>query len=168
MTNQITLHILSTRQQLVIPLKGKTILGRSATVEADGTTHVDLSPFLAYQLGVSRRHLMLAPDDEDILAFDLNSNNGSFVNGVRLTAGNGHRIKDGDELTLGSLTMRVYLSGEVPYSHMQTRQLKPIDEKELDENAIPGSTDLVSPTPDIRETLTTRIVPRTTPNKPEA
>jgi hypothetical protein len=150
--------LLSTRQQMNVSIQHKLILGRTAEVEADGTPAIDLSPFLAYQLGVSRRHLMLVNQDgKEILAFDLSSSNGSFLNGQRLSGHQGHPIHDGDELTLGSLSMRVYFRDEIPFAQLQTRQLTPVKppaEKE------PGGSGLARPVPTIRETLTTQTLAR--------
>lgn len=133
MSNQLTLYILSTRQQIVVPIKDKAILGRSNEVESDGTVHIDLSPFLAYQLGVSRRHLKLVREEDKVMAYDLSSSNGSFVNGDKISSSRGRPLKDGDELTLGSLSMRVYFSEDIPYNRMQTRTLAPVKTDEQEE-----------------------------------
>jgi pSer/pThr/pTyr-binding forkhead associated (FHA) protein len=156
MKPQMTLHILSTRQQLHISLQDKVILGRCAEPDSDGTPNIDLSPFLGYQLGVSRRHLMLVRQENDeILAFDLSSSNGSFINTQRLSGHKGHRVQDGDELMLGSLAIRVYFRSEIPFAHLQTRQLIPVTaepEAELEQTS-----PLSGPVPNIRETLTTQV-----------
>ncbi|MBI5930335.1 MAG: FHA domain-containing protein [Chloroflexi bacterium] len=154
MKPHLTLHVLSTRQQLHITIQDKLILGRCAEPETDGTPNIDLSPFLGYQLGVSRRHLMLVRQESDeILAFDLSSSNGSFVNGQRMSGHKGHTLQDGDELMLGSLTIRVYFRNEIPFAHLQTRQLIPVQLETEDEFE---TSPLAGPVPNIRETLTTQ------------
>ena len=155
MPHQLSFYILSTRQQIDVDLKRKTVLGRVSEEEID-VKNIDLSPFLAYQLGVSRRHLMLVPEDDRILAFDLSSRNGSFINGDQLSPRTGFPLRDGDELRLGSLEIRVYLDRDVPYKDLQTRPL--VDVKEV-EKLIPKKPDeMTMPVPDIRETLSTRNV----------
>lgn len=154
MKPQITLHVLSTRQQLHITIQDKLILGRCAEPETDGTPNIDLSPFLGYQLGVSRRHLMLVrQENDDIFAFDLSSSNGSFINGQRMSGHKGHTLQDGDELMLGSLAIRVYFRNEIPFAHLQTRQLIPVQLETEDEFE---TSPLAGPVPNIRETLTTQ------------
>ena len=154
MKPQVTLHVLSTRQQLHIAIQDKLILGRCAEPETDGTPNIDLSPFLGYQLGVSRRHLMLVrQENDDILAFDLSSSNGSFINGQRMSGHKGHALQDGDELMLGSLAIRVYFRNEIPFAHLQTRQLIPVQLETEDEFE---TSPLAGPVPNIRETLTTQ------------
>lgn len=155
MPHQLSFYILSTRQQVDLELNRKTVLGR-VTEEESNVKNIDLSPFLAYQLGVSRRHLMLVPEDDEILAFDLSSRNGSFINGEQLSPRNGFPLKDGDELRLGSLEIRVYINRDVPYKDMQTRPL--VDMKEV-EKLMPKKPGIMTvPMPDIRETLTARKV----------
>lgn len=153
MTWQLTLQLISTRQQIVIPLQDKAILGRSSEVEKEGTFYIDLSPFLAYQLGVSRRHAMLVTENSQILVFDLSSSNGSFLNGKKLSHTDGHVIQDGDELVLGSLKMRIFLKEETATAERQTRPLRAVAPV-LSE--APRRLDL--PAPDIRSTLTTDAV----------
>jgi pSer/pThr/pTyr-binding forkhead associated (FHA) protein len=151
----LTLHVLSTRQQLNVTVEDKVVLGRSADSESDGTPSVDLSPFLAYQLGVSRRHLMLVQQENgQVVALDLASSNGSFLNGQRLSAHKGQPIHEGDELTLGSLSMRVYFTKDVPFAHLQTRQLAPA---RVTTEEGQSRSSLAMPVPSIRETLTTQI-----------
>ena len=52
MKPQVTLHVLSTRQQLHIAIQDKLIKGRCAEPETDVTHNIYLSQFLGYQLGV--------------------------------------------------------------------------------------------------------------------
>lgn len=154
MKPQITLHILSTCRHIQITLQDKLILGRCVAPETDGTPHLDLSPFLAYQLRVSRRHLMLVRQaNDDIFVFDLASSNGSFINGQRLSAHQGHTLQDRDELLLGSLAIRVYFCKEIPFAHLQTHPFIPTPLKRTD---TPSPNPLAAPEPDIRETLTTQ------------
>jgi pSer/pThr/pTyr-binding forkhead associated (FHA) protein len=147
-TNHLTLYVLSTRQQLSVDVTGKTVLGRASGVDDEGTLNIDLSPFMAYQLGVSRRHILFVPEGDQILAFDLSSRNGSRINGELMSARKGYPIEDSDELMLGSLEIRVYMTSEVPYANMQTRQLPTL------EDALERNPPMPAPRPDIRETLT--------------
>ncbi len=150
----ISLYILSTRQQLTIPMKSRVILGRSSKIEADGTVHIDLTPFYGHQLGVSRRHVMLTCEGEkDVVVFDLASQNGTYVNGQQISSHTGYSINDGDELVLGSLSIRVYCGDKVPFADFPKRPFEP---KRASSQHPETHTPLPYPPPDIRDTLETR------------
>lgn len=51
--------------------------------------------------GVSRRHLMLFQSGEELYVEDLSSTNGTYINGVRLKAGEPVELCDGDRLSVG-------------------------------------------------------------------
>ena len=53
---------------------------------------------------ISRRHAELAPGPDGIAVRDLESSNGTFVNGTRVTTG---RLVDGDLVTFGKVTFQV-------------------------------------------------------------
>ncbi len=154
--NHINLYILSTRQQITIPLKERVILGRSPETESEGTLYVDLTPFFGYQLGVSRRHMMLVCDPQrHLVAFDLDSQNGSLLNGESMSSKTGYAIKNGDELQLGSLSLRVYYTDKIPFCHESTkRPAFPIDKTKAQHPETHAP--LPVPEPTIRDTLETR------------
>ena len=58
---------------------------------------------------VSRTHARVYAHGGVLHVEDLGSTNGTFVNGRRLVEGQGVRMRDGDELVLGALTLRVEL-----------------------------------------------------------
>jgi two-component system NtrC family sensor kinase len=68
---------------------------------------VDLGAFDARGHGVSRRHLKLWPTDTDLFAVDLDSTNGTILNGHRLEPNNPYTLVDGDVIKLGSLAFVV-------------------------------------------------------------
>ncbi len=89
--------------------KGGLVIGRSVGEEKALPVDVDLSGQDAEALGVSRLHLGLGYDAEyqTVQVFDIGSANGSFLNGQRLHRNERRILRDGDELRLGRLTMRV-------------------------------------------------------------
>jgi pSer/pThr/pTyr-binding forkhead associated (FHA) protein len=151
MSTLLNLYILSTREKISLDVKSKIVLGRVAGKEEDGTLNIDLSESMAYQLGVSRRHLMLVPEADEILAFDLSSHNGTTINGELMSSRKGYPLKDGDELQLGKFVIRVYFRAEVPYEKFKTAVLPRFDyvsgDTQLPERGI------TAPLPDIRNTL---------------
>lgn len=85
----------------------ETIIGRT-----DGktfTADLDLGPLDASTLGVSRVHAALVYDAprEILHIMDMNSMNGTFLNGLRLKPQEMHDLRPGDLLRLGRLTVRV-------------------------------------------------------------
>ncbi len=70
---------------------------------------VDLTPFNAASLGVSRRHARIQRMDDVYLLEDLNSTNGTWINQQRLPGGKRQGLRNGDMIQLGQLVLRLYL-----------------------------------------------------------
>ncbi|MDZ4768516.1 MAG: FHA domain-containing protein [Chloroflexota bacterium] len=90
---------------LLFPKK-ETVIGR----RDPGTSSmpdVDLTTYAGYRMGVSRRHAIIRLRNSEIEIFDLGSSNGTAVNGGKLQPHQPHPLKDGDELSLGKMTLRV-------------------------------------------------------------
>jgi predicted component of type VI protein secretion system len=94
-------------EPILLKQRRETILGRRDP--ATGIMpDVDMTPFAGYRMGVSRRHAAIRRTDNDQLElWDLGSSNGTYLNGVRLVAHRPNRLKDGDEIRLGQMVMRV-------------------------------------------------------------
>ncbi|MEL6309044.1 MAG: FHA domain-containing protein, partial [Chloroflexota bacterium] len=82
------------------------VLGRTAT---NGTSapDVDLSPFGAFRQGVSRQHASISANRDFVLLTDLNSSNGTFINGMRLPAAQPVPLQHGDVITLGDFKLQM-------------------------------------------------------------
>jgi hypothetical protein len=93
-------------EPIEVTLKNETIIGR-LDKEAAAMPDVDLSPFNGEDLGVSRLHVSLKRRENTIAVADLNSKNFTYVNGQRLHPQEIRVLRDGDELRLGKLTMKV-------------------------------------------------------------
>jgi pSer/pThr/pTyr-binding forkhead associated (FHA) protein len=61
---------------------------------------------------ISRRHCQFIQSEDQVLIQDLESHNGTFVNGRRITLPT--PLRDGDEVSLGALSFRVILQAEPP------------------------------------------------------
>ena len=91
---------------IVIYPKSETSLGRrdpGTGVAPD----IDLTAYAGYRKGVSRNHAMLRLKEKRLELYDLGSSNGTLINGVRLSAHQPHLLRDGDEITLGKMVIRV-------------------------------------------------------------
>ena len=69
--------------------------------------HIDLSPYLTEHHGVSRRHAVLRLRGTRLEILDLNSTNGTSINGVRFSPQENHQLRHQDMLCLGQVQMRV-------------------------------------------------------------
>ncbi len=88
--------------------KRETIFGRGATLPQSAMPGVDMTPFAGYRMGVSRRHAAIRRNENNQLElWDLGSSNGTYLNGVRLAAHRPNRLRDGDEIRLGQMVLRV-------------------------------------------------------------
>jgi pSer/pThr/pTyr-binding forkhead associated (FHA) protein len=90
---------------LGVNVREPVVLGRSDGTEDDAD--VDLNPYGAYQNGVSRRHATVSSDQGALYIEDLESTNGTRINGFQLTPNQKYRLRDGDEVELGRVRMVV-------------------------------------------------------------
>jgi pSer/pThr/pTyr-binding forkhead associated (FHA) protein len=86
----------------------QAVIGRVGD-DQDNKPEIDLSAYTGYQLGLSRRHVLLRLNDGLLEAQDLDSRNGTFVNGYRLAPHKWTQIADQDEMRLGRLVMILHI-----------------------------------------------------------
>ena len=84
------------------------VIGRNNPDDVSDVVDVDLTAFEAQNLGVSRKHASIDALKEPPMITDLNSANGTFINGIKLQPNHDEPLESGDELTLGRLVMRIY------------------------------------------------------------
>lgn len=82
------------------------VIGRQPR-EDDPPVTVDLESYDGHDLGVSRHHAMLKHFKDNLVLVDLDSINGTFVNGHRAMPTKLYNITDGDTITIGRLTLEV-------------------------------------------------------------
>jgi len=105
----IMLYIADGSAPLSVERKNNLVLGRIDPGKPDASeVDIDLTPFNAQQHGVSRQHAILNAREDRPTLIDLDSYNGTFINGERLTEGEPRTLISGDEVQLGQLKMRVY------------------------------------------------------------
>lgn len=84
------------------------ILGRADPASAMEAPTIDLSAHGGDHFGVSRRHLHIKRAENNAVSVtDQNSVNGSYLNGQRLIPHQPRILRDGDELRLGRMVIRV-------------------------------------------------------------
>ncbi len=103
---ELRLQVISTGATIVVPVQNSIILGRkdpTHRIQPD----LDLAPYRGYQCGVSRSHAVIVAKDDDLWIRALSATNGTQVNNGTLIAGQEQLLRDGDELRLGVLRLRV-------------------------------------------------------------
>jgi DNA-binding response OmpR family regulator/pSer/pThr/pTyr-binding forkhead associated (FHA) protein len=91
---------------ITVRVDERVIVGRGVAGD-DKRPDIDLEPYGAEGMGVSRQHLALYQDTNQLIVTDLDSNNGTFLNGNRLQPNEGYRLSHGDQLMLGRMRLDV-------------------------------------------------------------
>lgn len=88
-----------------VPTATPIIIGRNSSKQ---TVAVDLTAFEATENGVSRQHLKIEIFGERLMVKDMDSVNGSRLNGATMTPNHVYDLQHGDELKIGRIKMRVF------------------------------------------------------------
>ena len=90
---------------LPLPAAPQAIIGRSDPV-SKFYPDIDLNPYGALDQGVGRRHARIFVQGGQVLIEDLDSINGTLVNGQRVLPFQSRALADGDQITLGRMLLR--------------------------------------------------------------
>ncbi len=101
---RLVLSIADSDQRITVPITERLVIGRGG-----GTRNpdIDLAPFNATKRGVSRTHAAFVHTHEMLFIEDLNSTNGTRINGYQIAPGQPCRLRNGDEIELGKLRLGV-------------------------------------------------------------
>lgn len=103
----ILIHIRNVPDPIELQPQDEMIFGRY-----DGTTTttptLDLTPFGAYENGVSRIHAAIRRSEDTLTLVDLGSVNGTHLNGQRLIPNQPRVVRDGDEVRFGKLVCHIF------------------------------------------------------------
>ena len=103
---RMTLHILpNSTRSLKFPQNARILVGRADDVETANDLMLELSHYGGETNGVSRTHAAIHDQDGMVYITDLNSTNGTRINGLLLTPNQPYRLRQSDELQLGNLTL---------------------------------------------------------------
>jgi hypothetical protein len=102
----LVFHIESVFQPLVFSPAPQTTLGRVDQIDAEAAC-LNLSFYGAREQGMSRIHAMLHRSDVTLEIQDLDSKNGTYLNGYKLLPNETRVLRDRDELQLGKLRIRI-------------------------------------------------------------
>lgn len=104
----VALKVLSTGNFLLLSERPEFTLGRVSEgqpVRPD----IDLTPYHAYEQGVSRLHASIRIQSGQVTVMDLGSANGTRVNGKKILPHTQHILKNRDVLTLGKFKVQVLI-----------------------------------------------------------
>ena len=99
------LVVAATGVGLPLPNAPQAIVGRADPVSTF-YPDVDLTPYGALEQGVGRRHMRLFVQGGQIMVEDLDSTNGTLLNGQKLLPRQPQPLRNGDQLQLGRLALR--------------------------------------------------------------
>lgn len=105
-TTHIEFYAAGYEQPVSAAMQTKLLIGRH-TASNSSQPDIALDVFDAHQKGVSREHAVLLIEDGTLKIMDLQSTNGTYLNGHRLVPHQARILRDGDQLILGSLELRV-------------------------------------------------------------
>lgn len=103
---ELTLEIYGVPKPIKVTIDDEIVIGRSDSVTGY-MPDVDLTPFGAYRLGLSRRHIILKCKERQLFLIDLGSRNGTYLNGIRLEPHAIRALHNTDDLQLGKLSLRL-------------------------------------------------------------
>ncbi|MGC8877992.1 MAG: protein kinase domain-containing protein [Anaerolineae bacterium] len=106
--------IVNTGVPVPIPLQDEVVIGRSDPV-TNTMVDIDLTSLGGISGGVSRQHARLVFAQNAWTIEDLDSTNGTYLNGVPLRPFEPQPLHDGDQVQLGQMVLIFHL-GEVPES----------------------------------------------------
>jgi len=104
--NSLVIFVAGSKEPFVLTVTQPVTFGRS--VSQNLQSHVDLTRNNAVDYGVSRVHARLYFENGNFYIEDMNSVNGSYLNGDPLEPGAKTLLKNADELRLGRLRMYLY------------------------------------------------------------
>ncbi|MBZ0309659.1 MAG: FHA domain-containing protein, partial [Anaerolineae bacterium] len=121
----IEFRVVGTAYIIQAPASEAMYVGRGDP-KTDFEPDVDLTPYAAHVLGVSRKHAMISVRKDSIVVKDLNSANGTFLNGHVLASDQEYRLRHGDQLSFGQLHLQVQFVVTPGESIEQVEEEEPI------------------------------------------
>ncbi len=87
----------------------RLMIGREMAIGDDDEVN-DLARRLAQEAGISRCHAELFVNSGTLLVVDLDSTNGTYINGQRIMAREPYALKSNDVVAFGTLEAQLYLA----------------------------------------------------------
>lgn len=103
----IEFRVVGTHHIIKVPVKEVMVVGR-ADPKNNIQPDIDLTPYAAQALGVSRQHAIITVKNNRINIADYQSPNGTYINDNILAPKQEYRLRDGDKLRFGRLHLQVH------------------------------------------------------------
>lgn len=103
----VELRVIGTPDIIRVPVAERITLGRGDSNQ-NISPEIDLGAYDGQRKGVSRKHARLIMRDNRLVIEDLGSSNGTYINGQHIGVLSPVRVRDGDHLKLGSLSLQVH------------------------------------------------------------
>ncbi|MEL6525016.1 MAG: FHA domain-containing protein [Chloroflexota bacterium] len=98
----------TSRGTILIAIGDEVIIGRASF--EDAVSVIDLTPYGGLMAGVSRYHLCIVRTlSGRFLISDLDTRNGTHLNGRRIQPHEVYEIRNGDALCLGSMAITIHI-----------------------------------------------------------
>jgi hypothetical protein len=94
------------KEPVIVEVKERVLLGRRRDVPVPDL--VDLTPYDAYRMGVSRSHAVLTFKGSRLYIHDVGSVNGTFLDSVKLKPYELYAVQSGKAVSLGQLVVYLY------------------------------------------------------------
>ena len=107
--NTVVFALMGSGVLLPVHVADRVVIGRqdfNASEKAD----IDLMPYGGREGGVSRLHAALYRTRNTVSLVDLQSSNGTYLNGVKLVPHQPRLLREDDEIRLGNMQFRVYFA----------------------------------------------------------
>ncbi|GAB5493542.1 MAG: hypothetical protein Phog2KO_37570 [Phototrophicaceae bacterium] len=114
----IEFRVIGTPEIIRAPLSDRLTIGRE-DAKNNIYPEIDLLPHHGQRLGVSRKHARIIMRDNRMTVEDLGSANGTYINGMNIGVLLPTRLRDGDQLKLGNLSLQVHFIVQ-PYANDDT------------------------------------------------
>lgn len=100
---------------LGLAVGGDVIIGRKQ--DADIPLDLDLSPYVTGQHGISRQHALLRPSSSKLYLLDLESTNGTRINGTEVYPSRAVPLRERDVITFGTFSIVVVMLSRRASNH---------------------------------------------------
>jgi len=100
----VLISLNSQKDPLALEIHDTITVGRSI---GKITVDLDLTPYLALELGVSREHAVIHPTEQALLLYDRNSTNGTFCNFNSASMNKPLKVENNDIISFGALNFQV-------------------------------------------------------------
>jgi len=112
MAPQVCLNFIDTGQIINLSVDREYIIGRDHRTQSI-RPDIDLTPYSAYEWGISRLHAKLSIENGKVTITDIGSSNGTWHAGERLVPGQPLAVNNGDVIFLGKLKIQVLIYTQV-------------------------------------------------------